>query len=170
MGSEIEQNKFLDTVLQHKELLNKWIWIIIPFQNHCQLSKFTIQDMPFETIFISLVNTRGQTDSTSLNIIKITAVTLRTITDLKLFVGGLSQYENFLIFHFNLPYFLISNNDLFFGKYSGSLIVHRRSLQAFYMMLCSYGRHNQQGIVLFLQGVVLKLDLQNHGGVIKSLI
>ena len=85
MGSKIEKHKVFNRVLQHRIFLNKWIWIIRCFLTHCELPKFTIQDMPFKTKLTALVNGRGLTDSASLKIIKIMAATLGAITDLKLF-------------------------------------------------------------------------------------
>ena len=84
-GGEIEKHKFSTRVLLHNKFFNKRISIIRCFKTHCQLSKFTIQDMPFKTKLTSLVNTRGLTESESLKIIKILAVTLGGITDLKIF-------------------------------------------------------------------------------------
>ena len=58
------------------------------FHIDCQLSKFTILDMPFKTELTSLVNTRGLTDSALLKIIRVLAVKLGAVPDLKLFWGG----------------------------------------------------------------------------------
>ena len=85
---KLKNTKFFDKVFQHNIFLNKRIWIIRYFQTHCQLSKFPIRDMPFKTKCTALVNSRGLTDSAWLIIIRITAATLRAITDLKLFLGG----------------------------------------------------------------------------------
>ena len=91
---KLKNTKFFDRVFQHNIFLNKRIWIIRYFLTHCQLSKFPIRDMPFKTKFTALVNARGLTDSASLKIIRITAATLRAITDLKLFLGGV--YETWI--------------------------------------------------------------------------
>ena len=84
---KLKNTNFLTRVLQHNKLCDKRISIIGYFQTHCQLSKFTIRDMPFKTKLTSLVNTRGLTESASLKIIRIMAITLGAITDLNIFGG-----------------------------------------------------------------------------------
>ena len=63
---DIKNTNFVDKMLQRNSFLNDRIWIIRYFQNHCQLLKLAIRDMPFETKLTPLVNTQGLTDSVSL--------------------------------------------------------------------------------------------------------
>ena len=58
--------KFKNTYFFMNAFLNKRIWIIRYFQTRCQLSKFTIRDKPFKTIFTWLFNMQGLNDSASL--------------------------------------------------------------------------------------------------------
>ena len=85
---KLKNTKSFNRVLQPNIFLNKWIWLIRCFQTHCQLSKFTIRDMPFKTKFTTLVDARGLADTASLKIIKMTTATLGAIADLELFLGG----------------------------------------------------------------------------------
>ena len=46
--------------------MNKYESLYI-FDTHCQLSKFTMQNMPSKTKLTSLINTQGLTDGSILN-------------------------------------------------------------------------------------------------------
>ena len=62
----IWKSQLFDRLLEHNKFFYNRLWIIRCFKTHCQLSKFTIQVMPFKTKLTSLVNTRRLIDSASL--------------------------------------------------------------------------------------------------------
>ena len=90
---EFKSTNFVDRLYQGNQILNDRIWTIRYFQTHNLLSKFALRNMPFKTSFTSLVNMQGLTDSASLKeSIKITAVKVGAITDLKLLGGVYSLW------------------------------------------------------------------------------
>ena len=78
---KLKNLNFANRMLHRSRLFNGWMEIIKHFQIQCQLSKFTIRCMPFKTQFTSL-NNKWQWFT---KIITITAVTVGSIADLKLF-------------------------------------------------------------------------------------